>query len=590
MSIATFVPQSDGHWGMSAGGRRRHDLPSGHSGGRSSREVTSLLYRVSKRVLAAISAFGLAATIAAPAPAYAAKYASIIIDANTDRVLYARNADKARYPASLTKMMTLYIVFDMLKQKRITYDTPIRISRNAASKPPSKLGLSVGQTIRVKDAIRALVTKSANDVAAAIADQLGGTEAAFARVMTQKARELGMLKTTFRNASGLPNWSQVTTARDMTKLAQALIDDHPLKFRMFKTRYFKYRGRSYRNHNSLLYNFQGTDGIKTGYTRASGFNLVSSVRRGRKHLIGVVMGASSGGKRNAHMRSILRKAFRKTSRVARRSPPKRASRTLMASLRPAPKRSAMRRTRLARAVPAPRRVKRGYTRARARPRVPANRRVARIGPAAVWAPKPKVRRVAVRRVPVQRIRMARNRAPNYQPHNSVVAPRDYGSGIAVPMPQRLNVGQAWFDPSELGSSAASVKAFMAGRVDVLPVQQAAYRPTPQRLRAPARQRIRPARIRPSAPAPVERARKSNGTHQVQVGAFATPDEANRALDRVLGKAGPVLEGYSPVTTVYQTGTRTYYRARFAGFRVSDARSACSQLKRVKIDCMVLRVQ
>ena len=254
------------------------------------------------------------------APAFAKRgYSALVIDRNTGKTLYSKNADTARFPASLTKMMTLYVVFDLIESGRISYKTKLRVTKKAASQQPSKLGLKAGSKIGVRDAVRALVTKSANDVAVTIAENLAGTEAKFARIMTWKARQIGMKHTTFRNASGLPHSQQLTTARDMAILGERLMSDFPKHYKVFRTRYFAYNGRSYSNHNSLLRNYTGTDGIKTGYTRASGFNLVASVKRGKKHLIGVVLGGKTSRKRNASMRSMLTRSFKKASTVRTRT-------------------------------------------------------------------------------------------------------------------------------------------------------------------------------------------------------------------------------------------------------------------------------
>lgn len=271
-----------------------------------------LSFRIGTSLLCMFVA-ALAMTIGAPSSFSASKRAHVVMDANSGRILYSSNADAKRYPASLTKMMTLYIVFEMLQSGRLSMDSKLVMTTSAAAQPPSKLGLKPGETITIRNAVRALVTKSANDVAVAVAENLAGTEAKFARYMTWKARQFGMKNTTFRNASGLPNRGQLTTARDMLKLALRLNDDFPKYYRYFKTKQFRYRKRRYRNHNSLLFNFSGTDGIKTGYTRASGFNLVASVRRGKKHVVGVVMGGRTSGKRNARMRALLRKALKKAS-------------------------------------------------------------------------------------------------------------------------------------------------------------------------------------------------------------------------------------------------------------------------------------
>lgn len=233
------------------------------------------------------------------------RYAGIVIDAKTGKTLYKSHADAPRYPASLTKMMTLYLTFDALESGRIVKSTKIPVSRNAASEVPSKLGLRPGQTITVEQVILALVTKSANDAATAVGEFLGGSEAGFARMMTEKAHQLGMNSTTFRNANGLPDKAQKTTARDMARLGMALRDHHPRYYDYFTTRSFKYRGRRFGNHNKLLGRVKGVDGIKTGYTRASGFNLVSSVEVRGRSIVAVVMGGRTGRSRDAHMRHLI---------------------------------------------------------------------------------------------------------------------------------------------------------------------------------------------------------------------------------------------------------------------------------------------
>ena len=255
----------------------------------------------------------LAATVLAlsSAPAKAAKYAAIVIEESSGRVLFARNADKSRYPASLTKIMTLYLLFEELESGRMTMQTRLPVSRVAASRSPSKLYLKPGQSITVKEAIYALITKSANDVATVVGEALSGTEREFGKRMTRKARALGMTRTTFRNASGLPHSKQRTSARDMARLAIAIRRDFPQYFGFFKTKSFRWRGKNFGNHNKLLSNYSGTDGIKTGYINASGFNLVATVERRGVRLIGVVFGGRSGKTRDAHMVEILDKSFKR---------------------------------------------------------------------------------------------------------------------------------------------------------------------------------------------------------------------------------------------------------------------------------------
>lgn len=242
------------------------------------------------------------------------KYAGIVIDAKTGKTLYSESADKPRYPASLTKMMTMYLMFEALEDKRMTKKTRIRMSKYAASRPPSKLGIRVGGSLSAEQAIYALATKSANDVATAVAEHLGGSEGNFAKIMTRKARSLGMNRTLFKNASGLPSKKQLTTARDMATLGIALRQHFPKYYRYFSTTSFKFGKRRYGNHNRLLGRVKGVDGIKTGYTRASGFNLVSSVRTKGRSIVAVVMGGRSGKSRNAQMRSLIKRYLPKASR------------------------------------------------------------------------------------------------------------------------------------------------------------------------------------------------------------------------------------------------------------------------------------
>ena len=236
---------------------------------------------------------------------YSPAFSSIIVDGNSGATLSANNPDASRHPASLTKIMTLYLLFERLDAGKIKLDSEMDVSEHASEQAPTKLGLRPGQTIKVEDAIKGLVTRSANDAAVVIAEAIAGDEDDFAKLMTRKARALGMTRTVYRNASGLPDDAQVTTARDQSTLGRAIQDRFPRYYRYFSTSVFNYHGHSIRNHNKLLGNVEGVDGIKTGYTRASGFNLVTSMRRGNRHLVGVVLGGRSGGSRDAAMRNLL---------------------------------------------------------------------------------------------------------------------------------------------------------------------------------------------------------------------------------------------------------------------------------------------
>lgn len=276
--------------------------------------------------------------LGAPAAANS-KYAAYVVHADSGDVFFNRYSTHQRYPASLTKMMTLYLLFEEMEAGNISLDTKLSISSRAAGQPPSKLGLSSGSTIDVDTAIKALVVKSANDVAVVVAEHLAGSEWRFAQEMTTKARALGMRSTRFRNASGLPNSKQITTARDMAVLGRRLVQDFPQYFDYFATKSFAWNGKTYSTHNSLIKNYNGADGLKTGYTRRSGFNLVTTAERGGQRLIGVVLGGRSSYTRDKHMREIMDEAFAKIAKkptliaaLHRETPAPRLKPTLLARL------------------------------------------------------------------------------------------------------------------------------------------------------------------------------------------------------------------------------------------------------------------
>jgi D-alanyl-D-alanine carboxypeptidase len=238
-------------------------------------------------------------------PNYRPPYAAIVVDDKSGFVLHEVSADEPRRPASLTKIMTLYLLFEQLEGGKLNLDTPLPISTRASVQNPTKLGLKANQTIRVEDAIKGLVTKSANDAAVVVAEAIGGSEEEFAKLMTLKARTLGMTSTTYVNASGLPAEEQITTARDQAILGRAIQHRFPNYYPYFATPSFNYKGTEMNNHNTLLRQVKGVDGIKTGYTEASGYNLVSSVRRDEKHIVAVVLGGTSNAARDARMRQLI---------------------------------------------------------------------------------------------------------------------------------------------------------------------------------------------------------------------------------------------------------------------------------------------
>ncbi|MGE0409592.1 MAG: D-alanyl-D-alanine carboxypeptidase [Amphiplicatus sp.] len=277
--------------------------------------------------------------IIAPAAAANAKYAAIIMHADSGDVLFDRYSNEPRYPASLTKMMTLYLLFEELEAGRLALSSDLAISAQAAGQPPSKLGLTAGETIDVETAIKALIVKSANDVAVVVAEAISGSEWRFAQKMTEKAHAVNMSRTTFRNASGLPNSKQVTTARDLATLGRRLIQDFPQYYHYFSVNSFEWNGKTYLTHNAVARTFPGAEGLKTGYTRVSGFNLATSASRNGDRLIGVVLGGRSVRTRDAHMREILTDAFAELKRdptliasLYRNTPSPRLKPTLLAAL------------------------------------------------------------------------------------------------------------------------------------------------------------------------------------------------------------------------------------------------------------------
>ena len=247
------------------------------------------------------------------------RYAAIVLDADSGEVLHASSADAARYPASLTKMMTLYLLFEAMDKGLMRTDTAMPVSAHAASMPQTNISLKKGERLRVRDAIPALVVRSANDVAVVVAEALGGTESEFARMMTAKARSMKMTSTTFRNASGLPDNAQSSTARDLAILSLRLMKDFPQHYHYFSTASFSFRGKTYYSHNRMVKNYAGVDGMKTGYIRASGFNVATSAVRGERRLIGVVMGGNTAQSRDAQMAKLLDGGFVRATQLAGKS-------------------------------------------------------------------------------------------------------------------------------------------------------------------------------------------------------------------------------------------------------------------------------
>ena len=279
--------------------------------------VSALTKGMPRSFCKVIGSLALAASIGATAPSQAVaapRQSSIVVDVKAGKVMSAEDPDGLRYPASLTKMMTLYLVFEALESGRIKLNTRVPVSANAAAEQPSKLGVRKGTSFTVEQGILALVTRSANDCATAFGEFLGGTEARFGKMMTAKARQLGMTRTVYHNAHGLPDARQVTTARDQARLGVALRRDFPQYYDYFSTRSFKFGRQTIGNHNRLLGNVRGVDGIKTGFTRASGFNLVTSATADGRSIVAVVMGGTTGRSRDAKMRKLVQAYLPKASR------------------------------------------------------------------------------------------------------------------------------------------------------------------------------------------------------------------------------------------------------------------------------------
>ncbi len=541
------------------------------------------------------------------------KFASIIVDGNSGAVLQANSPDGLRHPASLTKIMTLYLLFERLESGKMKLDTEMPVSQHAAEQDPTKLNLRPGQTIRVEDAIKGLVTRSANDAAVVIAEAIGGDEDDFAQMMTRKARSLGMSKTVYRNASGLPNDEQVTTARDQATLGRAIQERFPRYYRYFATASFNWRGQSIRNHNHLLGNVEGVDGIKTGYTRASGFNLVTSMRRGNRHLIGVVLGGRSGGSRDAIMRNLLAENLEKgaTTRTvaavterngadagtevadASDTPP-RPAQAVQAATEPAPPRPASRLSALAAATAAMPPVQ-------PKPEVKAE---ARVEPApltnGVIASQPlsiipgssepmKPVRVKTVQVKAGAVKVASAAPSPVAPQiTSAIAPRSdvaETSGAVVARADLINKPEASKVEAARAEMPAQPAGFGTGNgiLGVLPAATAAAPVAGPKLASAD-----------PAPQPVQMttAAKPAMTHSgwiVQVGALESENEAQQRIDAARNSARGLLSKADPFTEpVVAKDNRKLYRARFAGLERDQAEAVCRTLKRAEISCITVR--
>ncbi|MEP3047591.1 MAG: SPOR domain-containing protein [Roseibium sp.] len=537
------------------------------------------------------------------------KYAGIVVDAKTGKTLYASSADAYRYPASLTKIMTLYIVFEELEAGRLSLNSNLKVSKYASGRPPSKLGLKAGSTIKVKDAILALVTKSANDVATTVAENIGGSEKKFAERMTQTARQLGMKKTTFQNAHGLPNSKQRTTARDMATLGRAIQERFPKEYSYFKTRVYTYKGRRYGNHNKLLGRVKGVDGIKTGYIRASGFNLVTSVKRDDRHIVAVVMGGRTGARRNAQMTKLIGRYLPKASK-GKRTVPLLVSKTPVvrtfdaAALKvpPLPQKKPG-------AAPQP---------ATGAPMVLATSEPAVVTAAATSSP------ITVpgfgNRIPLPPKAINRRMDDTFSiatalppiPRQSPDAPLTTQSISKAQLLQAarratgsegLTLNQNVSQTVALGSQSVettSIKTVKVETMSVEPIKVETVKIDPVN-RAPVKVKSVKIAVSP-APETVPAANDTTETvtvatsdrqdiepgWQVQIAAAETEGQAITMLKKAKAKTGKALRGIMPHTEPVDSNGQTLYRARFVGFETKTAAwNACKSLKRAKYACFAI---
>ncbi len=509
---------------------------------------------------------------------------SIVVDGNTGAVLHASNADASRHPASLTKIMTLYLLFERLEAGKIRLDTPLKISEHASEQAPTKLGLKPGQTIAVEDAIKAVVTKSANDAAVAIGENLGGDEASFAKLMTEKAHALGMSRTTYVNASGLPDDDQVTSAQDQALLGRAIQERFPHYYKYFSTEAFTYHGISMRNHNHLLGSVGGVDGIKTGYTHASGFNLVTSVHRDGRYIVAVVLGGRSSSERDAHMRELINEHIKEAS--LHHSAPAIAEK---AEQRSEAKPVAFVKAPLVTARPEP------ATTAALAPKAGGN---ATAGSSDQIQPL-SVKTITYRTAPPQTASLAPLPAlvPGSQQRVAAAAPIHTVTPAPRPAEPQTTIVVPSTEPAPIASAPKGDKVELA-KPEPPKAEQTKPEVAKPEAAKPVMAKLEAAKPDPSKPEPTKTAFasveptpaqiRSRGGWLIQIGAFEAEDEAKEHLSDARQKMHAMLASADPFTERVQKGDKSLYRARFAGFDKSAAESACKQLKRSDIACITVK--
>jgi D-alanyl-D-alanine carboxypeptidase len=578
------------------------------------RSVTSSNISIFLRLLACVCALSLA--VPSPADAgrkapprkeashkgtkkkssYSPPYAELVIDAKTGKILAADNPDAPRHPASLTKVMTLYLLFDELERGTLNLKTPLKVSAEAARQPPSKLGLKPGDTIEVEDAIKALVTKSANDVAVAVAENISGSEAAFADRMMRKARSLGMTSTVYVNASGLPDDRQVTTARDLVLLGRAIQDNHPKYYDYFSTHSFSWKGHAYRNHNRLLGSVRGVDGIKTGYIRASGFNLLTSAKDKGRAIVAVVLGGRSSKTRDAHMRELVAENIGKASAGPRTAPliaerpmppepvpaiaTSRASTAIAAAPmpvpRPQPTQTAMQKDA---AIDLP---------------TPVMAAVAASAPQPIAdetdAPQPARNPTMTPDAIAQRIAVANKLAmATTTPAEELrwVTGAQPASGVSAYTGTTPGSGQRLQPQTALEAVQPHQKPIQIPQ----PVVAAAYpaQPEPQTAAVEPVSAPEPApQATPRMEAAIAEAQPARPGWLIQIAATPDQSQARSLLERVSEAVQSADRDAEPFTEPVEKDGVTLYRARFAGFSERSAVAACKAVKKSSLSCFTLK--
>ncbi len=522
----------------------------------------------------------------------AAPYSDIVVDANSGKVLHETNPDARRHPASLTKIMTLYLLFEQLEAGKLKLDGQLKVSREAAGQSPTKLGLKPGSTLQVEDAIKGMVTRSANDAAVVVAEALAGDEEQFARLMTRKAQALGMTHTLYKNASGLPNDDQVTTARDQAMLGRAIQERFPRFYKYFSTRSFNFRGQSIGNHNHLLGHVDGVDGIKTGYIEASGFNLVTSVHRGNRYLVAVVMGGGSAGSRDARMRELI------SDKIAQASTKRTAP--MIAEAAPAtttPKSEPAAPVKSAGAEPPVVQVEAKAERPEQKPEAKPEQRYAGASVGSATVPL-NARSEPSKQPPATRV--SESTQPGAQP--TIGSSEPLRPVLVKTLTVRAGPHTASSSPAgPFQAAPAEVEPVEDMRPVEVPVSAAPATPSLEPTIAatvavaapassgPAEPATEPAKsvVAQTAPVPSPKPQTRSGWI-IQVGAYHAEQEARQRLSAAQSKASKILTGADPFTETIDKGGTTYYRARFAGLDKDTAEAACKYLKRNDFDCVTLK--